>query len=37
LIHQQSAQTVILATHSQTAAQQADRLYLMKDGRIEPA
>ena len=35
LIHQQSAQTVILATHSTMAAQQADRVYQMKDGRIE--
>ncbi|MGH7230021.1 MAG: ABC transporter ATP-binding protein [Nitrospiraceae bacterium] len=36
-VQQHTAQTVILATHSSMAAQEADRLYRMKDGRIEPS
>ena len=34
-VQKQTGQTVMLATHSQAAAQEADCLYLMKDGRIE--
>jgi len=32
---QRSGQTVILATHSQVAAQQADCVHVMKDGQLE--
>jgi ABC-type lipoprotein export system ATPase subunit len=31
----QSGQTVMMVTHSETAAHQADRIYLMKDGRVQ--
>ncbi|HJU04905.1 MAG TPA: ABC transporter ATP-binding protein [Nitrospiraceae bacterium] len=34
-VQQQTRQTIMLATHSPMAAQEADRLYHMQDGRIE--
>ncbi len=35
-LQQEYGQTILLVTHSHAAAQQADRIYVMRDGHLEP-
>jgi len=36
-LHRESAQTIVMVTHDRTLARQADRVLVLKDGRLERA
>jgi putative ABC transport system ATP-binding protein len=36
-LHHQKGQTIILVTHDRSLAREADRVLILKDGRLTPA